>query len=234
MKLHSLMKIGPDKRIIALVGGGGKTTALYALSRESAEAGKRTVMMTTTHIGIPNQSDIDLYTAADAKQFRTTWSEGRIVAAGKIAEDGRMIEPDQEIYELILREAEAIYIEADGSNRLPLKYPDFYEPAVPGIVDQVLVICGLSALDKPFDEFCHRAGLARRKTGITAHLIDERIMAQVMFSGYGRYKPVMVLNHADTAEIQRRGEYIAELLYRAGAASVSILSLHKLLGIKEV
>ena len=35
MKLHSLMKIGPDKRIIALVGGGGKTTALYALSRES-------------------------------------------------------------------------------------------------------------------------------------------------------------------------------------------------------
>ncbi len=229
MKIHSLMGIDPDKRIIALAGGGGKTTSLYALAGESAKAGRRTVIMTTTHIGIPKKAYVDFYTTADPECFKTSWSKGRVVAVGKIGEDGRVIEPDERIYSIILREADAIYIEADGSKCLPLKYPDHYEPALPGTYDQVVVICGLSALDKPFDESCHRAELARKMIGITNYLVDESVMAKVLLSGYGKYNPIVVLNQADTEELKSRGQNIAELLYRGGIDYVSVLSLQGLL-----
>lgn len=233
MELHRLMKIDSGRRVVALAGGGGKTTALYALSEEAAAAGKKTVIMTTTHIGMPRKADIDFYAAAEAEKFRSSWSSGRVVAVGRIGEDGRVEEPDRGIYDIILREAQAIYIEADGSKRLPLKYPDYYEPALPGIAEQLVVICGLSALDKPFDGFCHRAGLARAEVGIDAHLIDEGVIARILYSGYGKFDPIVVLNQADTEELGRRGQLIAEQLYLAGIKSVSILSLHKVLGIRE-
>jgi probable selenium-dependent hydroxylase accessory protein YqeC len=231
MELHRIMRIKPDAHVIALAGGGGKTTSLYGLSRESAAAGRRTVLMTTTHIGVPRKNDIDLYTEADENSLHQTWASGRIAAVGKIGEDGRLISPDADTYELVCREAEAIYIEADGSKCLPLKYPDRHEPAIPDNTDQVLVICGLSALDKPFDEFCHRAALARQKLGITAETIDEMIMAQVISAGYGSFKPVIIINQADTMELRRRGEHLAKLLSETGAELSSVVSLHQLLGI---
>ena len=46
-------KLGLDMdhhRVIALVGGGGKTTTMYALAREAREAGKTVIVTTTTHI----------------------------------------------------------------------------------------------------------------------------------------------------------------------------------------
>jgi probable selenium-dependent hydroxylase accessory protein YqeC len=233
MELHSSMKIGSEKRVIALAGGGGKTTSLYALARESAAAGRRTVLMTTTHIGIPKRSDVDVYMKADAAGMERTWSAGRIVAVGKVGPDGRMNMPDEKTFAFISSEAEAIYIEADGSKCLPLKYPDWYEPVIPANVDQVLVISGLSALDKPFDTFCHRAALARQKLGTIADRIDEKTMAQILSAGYGKYQPTIILNQADTPELRQRGEYIASLLLQAGIAEVSVLSMHQLLGIKE-
>lgn len=233
MELHSSMKIGPEKRVIALAGGGGKTTSLYALARESAAAGKRTVLMTTTHIGIPRRSDVDVYMEADAAGLEHTWAAGRIVAVGKVGPDGRMNIPDDEIYAFVSSEAEAIYIEADGSKCLPLKYPDWYEPVIPDNVDQVLVICGLSALDKPFDTFCHRAALARQRLGITADRIDEETIARVLSAGYGKYRPVIILNQADTPALRKRGEYTAALLLQAGIPEASIISMHQLLGIRE-
>lgn len=234
MNLHRLMKISPEKHIVALAGGGGKTTSLYALSRESAAAGRRTAMMTTTHIGVPRQDDIDVYIEKiGAAELQATWSAGRVAAVGRIVGDGRMIIPDAEVYALVSREAEAIYIEADGSKRLPLKYPDRHEPVIPDNADQVLVICGLSALDKLFDSFCHRAALARERLGITSLAIDEKTMAQVLSAGYGKYQPTVIVNQADTPELQLRGEMLAGLLLQAGIPAVSVLSLHWILGIKE-
>ena len=37
-------------RLIALVGGGGKTSTLYALAREAVDRGRGVVVTTTTHI----------------------------------------------------------------------------------------------------------------------------------------------------------------------------------------
>jgi molybdenum cofactor cytidylyltransferase len=42
-----------------------------------------------------------------------------------------------------------LLIEADGARRLPLKAPESHEPAVPGFVDQVIVVAGLLGLGRP-------------------------------------------------------------------------------------
>jgi len=229
MELHRSMKIIPGQRIIALAGGGGKTTSLYALSRECNAQGKRTVLMTTTHIGPPKGADVDLYKTSDFDGIRKTWEAGRIAAVGIVGEDGRMVSPDRETYDFVSREAEAIYIEADGSKCLPLKFPDKHEPAVPQNADRVIVLCGLSALDQPFDGFCHRAALAREKLGIKEELIDEKIIAKVLTAGYGEYHPVIILNQADSPGLVKRGEYIADLLKNEGIQDVSVISLHQIL-----
>lgn len=233
MELHHSMKITPEQSVIALTGGGGKTTSLYGLSRESAASGRKTVLMTTTHIGVPRVGDVDFYAEADEEKLRHTWAAGRIAAVGTVGGDGRLTAPDEKTYDLISRQADAIYIEADGSRCLPLKYPADHEPVIPANVDRVLVLCGLSALDQPFDEACHRAALARAKTGIKMEVIDEETIARILCAGYGKYDPVIILNQADTAEMKSRGERVAALMLRDGIRDVSVLSLHQLLGLEK-
>ena len=51
MGLWSDLHLDMDRhRAVTLVGGGGKTTTMYALAREAREAGKRVIVTTTTHI----------------------------------------------------------------------------------------------------------------------------------------------------------------------------------------
>ena len=51
MRLWDKLGLDMDRhRVIALVGGGGKTTTMYALAREAREAGKTVIVTTTTHI----------------------------------------------------------------------------------------------------------------------------------------------------------------------------------------
>ncbi len=57
-------------RRIGLVGGGGKTTALFRLAREALEAGLRVIITTTTHMkmerGIPLLVDAQPEAVAEA------------------------------------------------------------------------------------------------------------------------------------------------------------------------
>ena len=51
MGLWSGLRLDMDRhRAVTLVGGGGKTTTMYALAGEAREAGKRVIVTTTTHI----------------------------------------------------------------------------------------------------------------------------------------------------------------------------------------
>ena len=200
MKLHCMMGIKPEARVTALVGGGGKTTSLLALAKEAREAGKRTAVLTTTHIRPPRRDGFALLLSVDPDAAELAWRKGQAVVAGKLASDGRLPKPEQEMWDYLLRQADAVYVEADGSRGLPLKYPASWEPALPQEAEQALLLCGLSALDKPFDEYCHRAELARKELGLTEELIDEDVMARILSAGYGRSGP----RSSSTRRIQRR------------------------------
>ena len=229
MKLHCMMGIKPEARVTALVGGGGKTTSLLALAKEAREAGKRTAVLTTTHIRPPRRDGFALLLSFDPDAAEQAWRKGQAVVAGKLASDGRLLKPEQEMWDYLLRQADAVYVEADGSRGLPLKYPASWEPALPQEAEQALLLCGLSALDKPFDEYCHRAELARQELGLAERLIDEDAMARVLSAGYGRFRPTVIINQADTETLAARGRKLARLLAERGLIQSKVISLHNVL-----
>lgn len=54
LRLQHLLQIHPTQdRVIAFVGGGGKTTLIYELARELESVGKRVIVTTTTHMMRP-------------------------------------------------------------------------------------------------------------------------------------------------------------------------------------
>ena len=229
MKLHRLLGITDSVRTVALVGGGGKTTSLLTLAGEAAAAGRRTAVLTTTHIGPPRRPYIDVLLSDDTDMILRAWQQGRAVAAGRPAPDGRLQRPGQRVWDFIMENAEAIYVEADGAKGLPLKYPAAWEPALPQEAELVLLLCGLTALDQPVDTFCHRAALMRERLGETGHLIDEELMARVLAAGYGAYRPRVVVNQADDGELRRRGQRLAALLAERGLTDSVVISLHEFL-----
>ena len=51
MRLTELLDIDVNsKKIISVVGGGGKTSLIFRLAEELAEQGKKVIVTTTTHI----------------------------------------------------------------------------------------------------------------------------------------------------------------------------------------
>ena len=71
--------------IVSLVGGGGKTTLLYAMADHCARKGWRVVVMTTTHI---RQSAA--YYAPDDAALTTLWQAGHYAVIGTPAENGKL------------------------------------------------------------------------------------------------------------------------------------------------
>lgn len=232
MRLHQLLHIDNDSPYtVAICGAGGKTTLLYALAREAAAAGRRTAVYTTTHIMQPDAPDLAAFHILAPKEIEAAWQAGQIAVAGTPLRDGRFELPEPAMRNFFHQRAEACFVEADGSKRLPCKFPDLsHEPVIPRQATQVVLVFGLSALGRPFDSFCHRAVLARKCLQITEQVIDEAVLARLICGGYGHLKPIVLLNQADGAAARARGETVAALLRQAGIEHVCVASLHQLAG----
>ena len=232
--IHEMLGLTPGKKqVIALCGGGGKTTLLYALARESAPLAK-TAIFTTTHIFPPTGEDIRLLEPFDPALCREAFAAGRIVAAGTwLPDEKRLGMPEEETMAFLLREADCVYIEADGSKRLPLKYPNDTEPVLLPEVTDVVVVAGLSALGRETESVFHRLSLARERMEIPETTVTEELMARVLYAGYGRFQPIFFLNQADTPALFSAGERVAAELSRLGAERVAVGSLYDRLRERE-
>lgn len=229
MELHDLMKTDPSARVVALVGGGGKTGCMLALAREAAAAGFRCAVLTTTHIFPPEGAGFTLLTSNDPAAAADAWQKGLVVAAGTPGRDGRLQRPEQGLWDLLLEEADRVYVEADGSKGLPLKYPAAWEPALPREAEQVLLLCGLSALGRAPEKCCHRWELAAKKLGLCRRAVDEETMARVLAAGYGAFRPTVIINQADSEELARRGRELSRLLAERGLEQSAVISLRSYL-----
>ena len=78
--------------VVSLVGGGGKTTLLYAFARHCAAKGWRVLVSTTTHIRQPGENY-----AADEATLASLWAAGQYAVAGVPAEQGKLtaLPPEQ-------------------------------------------------------------------------------------------------------------------------------------------
>lgn len=148
----------PEGGVIALVGAGGKTSALFGLGSELAGA----VMTTTTHLFDPRLEqgrafDEVLLDPALAEPGEN-WDAPpvvpgrRVVLAAEAEATGKLrgIHPSR--VEALRESWPYILVEADGAKRRPVKAPAGHEPVVPPGADLVAGFVGLGCLGLPMDE----------------------------------------------------------------------------------
>lgn len=205
---------------IALVGGGGKTTLLYALARQAVDAGTKVLVTTTTHMW-PHPG---ILLANDKTEIEKGLRRKGIAMLGELAPTGKV--SGREDAEEFLALADLVLAEADGSRGLPLKAPAEHEPVIPIWAEAVIAVAGLDCVGEPIRQACHRPEQVCRLLG---KAMDERVtpqdVAAVLRSPDGGRKAVgkrafrSALNKADTPMRAEYGKQIQKELNGLGIPS---------------
>lgn len=196
-------------KTVAIIGSGGKTTLLHRLGRKLAREGNRVVLTTTTHLAVSEEA-VSPDTVA---RLNALPGEGPVLCAYPAPND-RMTGMPLDWYPQL--SADYVLVEADGSRSMPLKWHGDHEPVLPPNTDVLVLVAGLSGLDRCAEEVVHRwRGKERVDEELFARLV-RRGLEHTNFSG----PTWVVLNQADTRELKRRGEAIARRLEADGIHAV--------------
>lgn len=207
--------------VLSFVGGGGKTSYIRRLAWEGREKGCRVLVMTTTHMAVPEYFGV---LEPDLGQVEKMLEKEGIAVAGCPAKEGKIAFRDWEFYEKAGKLADVILVEADGSKRLPVKVPGPKEPVIPENSDQILCIYGLGALGKQAADCCFRMQPSEQLLKIPEDqkdgkwIMTEEKMSLLMKKGYLEplrqqfpYSQVIpVFNQADTMKLEENGKNILE------------------------
>lgn len=202
------------KHVIALVGGGGKTTLMHHLAQAFAAQGMKTAVTTTTRIGVSQEASLTL------EDCRARWAQGKIALCGRI-ENGSFRAPD--FFDALTLEADIVLAEADGAHRLPCKAPAAHEPVIPAQADTVLGVMGLDAAGGRIMDVCHRPQLVTALLGADpAHSLTPEDMARILLSdngtrkGAGNRQFIPVLHKCDDEARMRTGAQVLACLRSMG------------------
>ncbi len=166
--------------IKAIVGSGGKTTLLKQMAEGYRSAGKKVFVTTTTHMFIED----DTLLTDDPEDIICVLNRDGYVMAG-IKEGEKIKSLSEETYFAVCACADVVLVEADGSKRLPLKYPNSTEPVIPKNADEIIVVCGLNALGQKAKDVCHRLELVKDCLGITDDtIIEPHHIQKLVTEGY--------------------------------------------------
>ncbi len=207
MNLRKALRI--DQPVcLAIVGAGGKTSALFRLARELPPP---VILTTTTHIGVWQAQEgnrwvrgLDSLAELDAVESGVTIVTGDEIHNDRVS--GLVAEDLDRLHGLAEQSGWNLLIEADGSKRLPLKAPGEYEPVIPGWVKTVIVVAGLTGLGKPCNNaYIHRAEIFARLSGLQPDQpVGEEALVRVLCDPQGGLKgipknarKVVLLNQAD-------------------------------------
>lgn len=203
-------------RVETYVGAGGKTTTIFVRAQQERDMGKRVVVVTTTHMMRPNQG----FVPSDLPPgWRNTWRRDGLIVVGTALANGKISYPGDAVYTALCEAADIVFVEADGSRRMPLKVMGTHEPVIPENSDAVYCLAGLSAMGKTASSVCFRHELLDIAEDV---LITESLMADIIERGClarlgsFREKTTVVLNQADDAALYQCGERIRTHLSRPG------------------
>jgi molybdenum cofactor cytidylyltransferase len=221
MRLVQSLRMKRDVRL-AIVGAGGKTTAMFRLARQLDSP---VILAATTHLAVEQTILADrhmIVKSVDQVAEVVLNSKEVLLLTGEAHSDGRTagLDPDsmKAIKELADREGAPLLFEADGSRRLPLKTPADHEPVIPSWTTMVLVIAGLSGLGLPLDDdHVHRSEIFSKISGLPLGApVDRTSLAAVLRHPSGGMKGIpqtasraVVLNQADTVNRKAAGGSIA-------------------------
>jgi molybdenum cofactor cytidylyltransferase len=177
MKLIRAFRVSPAE-VVAFVGGGGKTTAMFRLAQELVEAGQTVVTTTTTRIFAaqielaPQHIEVP---AGSTPQALMPAVQARLAAAGHVLLTGALeagsgkapgIDPGLVGALRSLPGGPAILLEADGSRMRPFKAPAEHEPVIPQVATLVVPVVGADVFGAPLDDQrVHRPEVIQALTG---------------------------------------------------------------------
>ncbi len=139
--------------LVSLVGGGGKTTMLFALGSQLAGT---TVMTTTTKMGVDRLPDVAvLVDPSDAEVVEALDASSAVLVWGGVSET-KATGVDRARAERWFDLADHVIVEADGSRRRPFKAPGPHEPVVARRSTSVVAVLGADALGRVIWDQCHR------------------------------------------------------------------------------
>ena len=220
----------PPRGVIALVGGGGKTTLMLRLARELAQSGARVIVTTTTHIfppeGIPTSNP------ATVEAAKKALAQDNLGCFGTPTEQGKLSAPSLSIDD-IEPLADYVLVEADGAKHLPLKAPAEHEPVIPHQTRLVIAVAGLDGAGKPIREVAFRSPLYAALCGkAETQTVTPRDIALVLAHAHGQRKGVpkgarfsVLLNKADDETMRETALAIAAELEHEPVERVVIAAL---------
>ncbi|GAB4577776.1 MAG: molybdenum cofactor cytidylyltransferase [Anaerolineales bacterium] len=235
MDLAKALRVTRQSRL-AFVGAGGKTTAMFQLARQLPPP---VLVTATTHLAVEQLKLADCHFIVQTAEAvrKTEKLEGVVLFTGPLADDGRTRGVDESTLQEIRARAETLngplLIEADGSRQRPLKAPADHEPPIPGFVDTVVVVAGLSGLGRPLTaETVHRPERFASLAGLAmGEWVTGEALGRVLGHPEGGLKNippkarrVVLLNQADTVALQSQARGLVEGLL-AGFDGVGIATV---------
>ncbi|MGQ9683745.1 MAG: selenium cofactor biosynthesis protein YqeC [Anaerolineae bacterium] len=227
MRLTKALGISQGE-VVALVGAGGKTAALYRLAAEAARSGSKVIATTTTHMSPPPPEwPLILEPHATERQQatrRALASYGRAFVASSRHANGRLMGIAREDVASLAPLAELTLVEADGARSRWVKAPASHEPAIPAAATLVVPVAGLQALDNAIDSpHVHRPEHVARLLGVEMSTpLTPALLARLLQHEQGalcgapaRARVVPLLNQADTPRDRLAGREIAATVLRA-------------------
>lgn len=141
------------KRIISVIGAGGKTTLLHHLAEGYRRKGLRVLVTTTTHMLIEADTDLSCDSFVIGHKLET---DGYCMAGARCEEPKKICALPHQVLGDLYAVADIVLIEADGAKHHSLKYPASHEPVIVPETTEVILLMGLWELGKPAETVVYR------------------------------------------------------------------------------
>jgi probable selenium-dependent hydroxylase accessory protein YqeC len=198
LTLAEALDIAGDE-VVALVGGGGKTTAMFRLAREMVAKGGSAITTTTTRIFAAQIALAPTHVlAAEATRERVSAAlvahRHVLVIGATNPGDGKADGVSLDLFRRLRTWCPGVCIlnEADGSRMRPFKAPAEHEPVIPVETTLVVLVVGADVFGKPLAaDHVHRPELVSALSGARLGTpITPEIVASVLAHPEGGRKGV--------------------------------------------
>jgi molybdenum cofactor cytidylyltransferase len=229
--------------VVALVGGGGKTTAMFRLARDVVQRGESAITTTTTRIFAAQIALAPAHVpAAGATRERVVAAlaaHGQVLVIGATScSTGKADGVSLDLFRRLRTWCPDVCIlnEADGSRMRSFKAPAEHEPVIPVETTLVVPVVGADILGKKLDaKHVHRPELVSALSGAPLGTpITPEIVARVLAHPDGGLKGVpsetrvvVLINKVETLSDRAPvRETAARLLGEPSIGAVVLTALH--------
>jgi len=171
------------RRMVHLIGGGGKTTLLGGMARALAGLGKRVAVTTSTRILTSEGVKIGAVRIGE----RGDIERGSPVVLVRAESGEKLLGYSAEEIDAFAELADVVLVEADGSAGRPLKAHAEWEPVIASSADLVVAVVGAWCLGEPLDDDAvHRAELFASRVGCAlGTALEVRHVVEILFHEKG-------------------------------------------------